>query len=153
MDQNEVDLAELDEDEFQQWLQNKYPGRTVRREGDEIVVSIPVKFYRRNGRQMVLNEYDVASKESKGETNGSLVAALAKAYLWQEQLESGEYGSIEELASSNGVSRTYAGRFLQLTSLSPEIIEAILRGDEPEGISLAKLRNNLPVLWAEQKWQ
>lgn len=39
---------------------------------------------------------------------------------------------------------------LRLTSLAPDIIEAILRGDEPDGLSLAKLRNNLPVRWDKQ---
>jgi hypothetical protein len=55
---------------------------------------------------------------------------------------------------------------LRLTSLAPDIIEAILRGDEPDGLSLEKLRKpalsvvegpalsvvegNLPVRWDEQ---
>jgi len=43
---------------------------------------------------------------------------------------------------------------LRLTSLAPDITEAILRGDEPDGLSLEKLRKNLPVRWDEQreKW-
>lgn len=44
-----------------------------------------------------------------------------------------------------GVDRTYVGRMLRLTSLAPDIIEPILWGDEPEGISLEKLRENLPM--------
>ena len=71
--------------------QENYPGRTVFRDGEAIVVRIPVRFYRRNGRQMVLTragDNELAAPE--GETNGSLVSALAKAYRWQEQLESGE---------------------------------------------------------------
>jgi len=32
----------------------------------------------------------------------------------------------------------------------PDIIEAILRGDDPDGLSLEKLRKNLPVRWDEQ---
>jgi hypothetical protein len=40
---------------------------------------------------------------------------------------------------------------LRLTSLAPDIIEAILRGDEPDGLSLEKLRKNLPVRWEEQE--
>jgi len=35
--------------------------------------------------------------------------------------------------------------------LAPDIIEAILRGDEPDGLSLEKLRKNLPVRWDEQR--
>jgi hypothetical protein len=35
---------------------------------------------------------------------------------------------------------------------APGIIERILTGEEPKGISPAKLRTNLPVLWKEQAW-
>ena len=55
--------------------------------------------------------------------------------------------SLEGLAAANCVDRTSVGRMLRLTSLAPEIVERILNGNEPEGISLAKLRNTLPVLW------
>ena len=124
----------------------------VPRDGDAIVVRIPVRFYRRNGRQMVLTHGENGQAAPERETNGSLVSALAKAYRWQEQLESGEYASLEDLAAANGVDRTYVGRMLRLTSLAPTIVEAIVNGDEPEGISLARLREKLPVVWAEQTW-
>lgn len=65
--------------------------------------------------------------------SGTLVSALAKAYCWQEQLESGELASLEDLAAANGVDHTYVGRILRLTSLAPEIVERILNGNEPEG--------------------
>ena len=85
------------------------------------------------------------------EANQTLIEAIAKAHRWQEQLESGEYPSIEDLANAVSVDRTYVGRMLRLTSLAPDIIEVILRGDEPDGISLTKLRRNLPVRWEEQR--
>ncbi len=133
--------------------QANYPGLTVSRDGDAIVVRIPVRFYRRNGRQMVLTH---GGNNGQGtperETNGALVSALAKAYRWQEQLESGEYASLEHLAVANSVDRTYVGRILRLTSLAPQIVEAILCGDEPEGISLRQLQRNLPVSWDKQNW-
>ena len=79
---------------------------------------------------------------------------MAKAYHWQEQLGTGEYVGLEDLAVSNGVDRTYVGRILlRHTSLAPALVKAILNGDEPEGISLAKLRTNLPVLWVELLWR
>jgi hypothetical protein len=61
----------------------------------------------------------------------------------------GRLGILEDLAK--GCDRTYVGRMLCLTSLAPDIIEAILRGDEPDGLSLEKLRRNLPVRWEEQR--
>lgn len=88
------------------------------------------------------------------ETNGAnrtLIEAIAKGHRWQAQLESGEYASLEDLAKDVGCDRTYVGRMLRLTSLAPDIIEAILRGDEPDGLSLEKLRKSLPVRWDEQR--
>ena len=136
--------------------QDRYPGLRVRRDGDAVVVHIPVRFYRRNGRQMILTDGEPsAAATPERKANQTLIEAIAKAHRWQEQLESGEYPSIEDLAQSLGVDRTYVGRMLRLTSLAPDIVEAILRGDlsrrsiaktdEPEGISLEKLRRNLPV--------
>ena len=130
--------------------QENYPGLTVRRDGDAIVVRIPVRFYRRNGRQMVLTHGDNGHSAPERETNGSLVSALAKAHRWQEQLESGEYAGLEDLAAANGVDRTYVGRILRLTSLAPEVVERILDGDEPTGMSLRSLQRKLPFIWFEQ---
>jgi len=131
--------------------QQNYPGLTVRRDGDAIVVRIPVRFYRRNGRQMVLAQAGPADNgRENGERNDVLVVAIAKAYRWQEQLESGEYASLEDLAAASGVDRTYVGRILRLTSLAPEIVEAILAGDEPDGLSLRQLQKELPTRWNGQ---
>ena len=89
---------------------------------------------------------------SLASNNVALVSALAKAYRWQEQLESGEYAGLEDLAAASGVDRTYVGRILRLTSLAPEIVERILNGDEPDGISLRRLQKGVPAVWAEQTW-
>ncbi|MHB8970923.1 MAG: hypothetical protein ACYC3X_01170 [Pirellulaceae bacterium] len=132
--------------------QENYPGLTVSRDGDAIVVRIPVRFHRRNGRQMVLTHGGSNGQAAPvRETNGSLVSALAKAYRWQEQLESGEFASLEDLAAANGVDRTYVGRILRLTSLAPEIVERILNGNEPHEISLRQLQKGIPSRWDEQR--
>lgn len=75
---------------------------------------------------------------------------MAKAHRWQEQLEAGEHANIDDLAHAVGVDRTYAARVMKLTSLAPDIVEAILSGQEPEGVSLRKLQKNVPVRWDEQ---
>ena len=89
------------------------------------------------------------------DANQTFIEAIAKGHRWQAKLESGEYASIEDLAKDVGCDRTYIGRMLRLTSLAPDIIEAILRGNEPDGLSLEKLRKNLPARREEQRtrWQ
>ncbi len=74
-----------------------------------------------------------------------MIDAIAKGHRWQAQLESGEYASLGDLAKDVGCDPTYAGRMLSLTSLAPDIIEAALRGDKPDGLSLEKLPKNWPV--------
>ena len=38
-----------------------------------------------------------------------------------------------------------------LTSLAPDIVEAILAGDEPGGLSLEKLHKGIPLAWERQR--
>lgn len=84
--------------------QTESPGIDVTHENNAVVVRIPVKFYRRNGRQMVLAQNDASgNQQAEPSPNHTLIANLAKAYQWQEQLESGEYGSLEELAKAKGL--------------------------------------------------
>ena len=142
-----------DKDIVENEQERRYPGLRVRREGEAVVVHIPMRFRRRNGRQMILTDGESAVPTAERDANQSLIEAIAKAYRWQEQIESGEYASIADLAQALGVDRTYVGRTLRLTSLAPDIVEAILRGDAPEGVSLEKLRKNLPLCWQEQRKQ
>ncbi|MEE9140465.1 MAG: hypothetical protein V3U18_06780, partial [Alphaproteobacteria bacterium] len=77
----------------------------------------------------------------------ALAIAVARAHRWQEFLDQGRFASITELASALGVDFAYAARLLQLTLLAPDIVEAILDGREPSGLSLEKLKRGLPVAW------
>jgi len=49
-----------------------------------------------------------------------------------------------------GVGSSYVGRHLNLALLAPDIVEAIVMGREPDGLSLEKLCR-LPVAWEEQR--
>ena len=137
----------------EQALNEKYPGRTVYREGDRIVVNIPVRFRRRNGRQMIFAAGgDGAEGNSKSDDN-ALVVALARAWQWQEELEAGEYSTVEELASANKIDVSYVRRMLRLNSLAPDIVEAILQDQAPDRISLRTLYRGIAPSWAEQRRQ
>ncbi len=56
-----------------------------------------------------------------------------------------------ELAEALDVDRSYVGRIMRLALLAPDIVEAIVRGDESSGLSLERLAKGLPMLWAEQR--
>ena len=136
----------------EQALNEKYPGRTVYREGDRIVVNIPVRFRRRNGRQMIFAAGDTTEDNSKSDDN-ALVVALARAWQWQEELESGEFSTVEDLASTKKIDVSYVRRMLRLNSLAPDIVEAILQNNAPDHISLRTLYRGIAPSWAEQRRQ
>ena len=134
----------------EQALNEKYPGRMVYREGDRIIVKIPVRFRRRNGRQMIFAEGDIGASNSKSGDN-ALALAIARAWKWQEELESGEYSTIEELASAKKIDVSYARRMFRLNSLAPDIVDAILQNDAPDHLSLRTLYRGIALSWAEQR--
>jgi len=123
---------------------------TVRRDGDAIVIDIPMDLRRRSGRKEIVLPPD-AEKEPKAHQNRPLVLALARAHKWQKMLDSGEASGMEAIAAQHGVDRAYVSRILGLAMLAPNLTEAALQGDEPGGLSLRRLTKGLPSRWDEQR--
>ena len=40
---------------------------------------------------------------------------------------------------------------MRLTLLAPDIVQAVVRGEEPSGMSLEQLMKQLPIFWDEQR--
>jgi hypothetical protein len=79
------------------------------------------------------------------------VKALARTHRWQGMLNSGGFGSIEELAAAERINPSYMARVLRLTLLAPDITESILDGrHHPERDTLERLTRPFPAVWGEQ---
>jgi hypothetical protein len=81
----------------------------------------------------------------------TLVKAVARAVRWRRMLESGLFGTINELAAAEKINSSYVSRVLRLTLLAPDIVEAILDGRQPEGVTLPTLMKPFPVEWVAQR--
>jgi hypothetical protein len=66
-------------------------------------------------------------------------------------IETRVHASIEEVARAEKINASYVGRVLRLTLLTPEIIEAILEGRQPVGMTMAGLLTPFSLVWAEQQ--
>jgi hypothetical protein len=125
---------------------------TLEVEGNSLVINVPMKFKRRGGRkEIIVPEGLKSSAAQRLDAQESLLTALAKAHLWKDLLDSGKILSISELAQRLGLDQSYIARTLRLSYLAPDIIEDIARGNEPSGLSLAKLHKGIPLLWEEQR--
>jgi len=80
----------------------------------------------------------------------ALVKTLARANRWRSMLESGEHGTVRELAKAERVKETYISRTLQLTLLAPEMVAAILDGRHPDEMTLPGLMEGVAVEWGGQ---
>lgn len=56
----------------------------------------------------------------------------------------GQVATVTELARTLKFSFRYTKRILSLVNLSPAVVEAIVYGREPDGLSLQKLVNGFP---------
>jgi hypothetical protein len=79
-----------------------------------------------------------------------LVKALARAFRWRRMMEAGRYGTINELAAAEKINSSYVSRLLRLTLLAPDIVEAILDGRQPEGMTLPGLMEPFPTIWRDR---
>ena len=66
-------------------------------------------------------------------------------------LDEGVHGTLEDLARAKGVHAPYASRVLRLTLLAPEIVEAILDGQQPPELQLDDLLDGFPLEWERQQ--
>ena len=69
-----------------------------------------------------------------------------------DKLINGEATNVTDLSKRLGKKNGYIGRILSLNSLAPDIVEAILTGIEPDGLSITKLTEQpIPEDWNEQR--
>jgi hypothetical protein len=121
-----------------------------------VTVVVPMAIRRRGGRKQIFGP-DGAPVHLGGdpveETRGDpvLVKALARAFRWRRMLEDGQFATVQDLAAAEKINPPYVSRVLRLTLLGPDLVEAILDGRQPEGMTLPGLIEPFPVDWAGQR--
>ncbi|MEO0398444.1 MAG: recombinase family protein [Pseudomonadota bacterium] len=81
----------------------------------------------------------IYTQGGKNNQNEALIKAVAQAYSWRKALGSGVYPTIKDLAKQKRLSERYVWKILRLAYLSPSIVEAILDGRQPPGLSLRQI--------------
>lgn len=113
-----------------------------------LTVVIPLRVKPRGGRKAMVTPGVLALERRQDVT---LIKAVARAFRWRRMLESGRFATINELAAAEKINPSYVSRVLRLTLLAPDIVEAILDGRQPEGMTLPALMKPFPRQWTEQQ--
>lgn len=115
---------------------------------ETMTLHVPFRIVKRGGRKEMQMPDRVRPERTPDST---LVKALARAFRWKRMLESGEFATIAELAECEGIAPSYMTRVLRLTLLAPDIVEAILDGQQGPEVTLARVLEPIPADWAEQR--
>ncbi len=115
-----------------------------------ITVRVPLAIRHRPGRKTVVTPMTDTVARVPTRADPALVKALARAFRYQRMLDQGRYASVTEMAAAEKIDRGYLGRLLQLTLLAPSVVEMIISGRQRDNITLPRLAEPLPTLWAEQ---
>lgn len=110
-----------------------------------LTVVIPLRLKPRGGRKAMVTPGVLERQQDI-----TLIKAVARAFRWRRMLESGRFSTINELAAAERINSSYVSRVLRLMLLAPDIVEAILDGRQPEGMTLPGLMQPFPVEWERQ---
>jgi hypothetical protein len=113
----------------------------------------PLRFRQHGGRKVVIPSANSSIEEKKEKTiNSPLVNAVARAIYWVKLIDMGIATSGSEIAQREELEPSTVNERLRLSLLSPKIIESILNGDQPEGLTMQWLtRNSFPAEWCKQE--
>ena len=79
------------------------------------------------------------------------IKAPARGFRLRKLLEIGDFTTIEEIAEAEKINSSYVSRVLRMTLLAPEIVEAVLAGRQPPGLTMAKAMQPFELVWVRQK--
>ena len=127
------------------------PGHEISGDGTSLTVSIPMAIRKRGGRKIVVSPAGTAPwAPSSLRIDNTLLRAVVQAFHWKQQLDTGQFATISELAVAEKIDRSFVSRALRLTLLAPDLVEAILDGKQPRTMELQPLMRRAPVDWKRQ---
>ncbi len=115
-----------------------------------VALKIPLIVKHKRGRKVILAP-DSEQPNAESPVQETMFLALARAHVWTGLIESGKIATVTQLTDKLNLDIAYVTRILHLVNLAPELQEAIIAGNEPDGLSLNRLRREIPVEWNEQK--
>ena len=119
-----------------------------------VTVTVPFAIRKRGGRKLVITpDGTTAAPMKRARDDSALLKALARGFRWRKLLETSNYAIIEEIAEAENINPSYVSRVLRMTLLSPEIVEAIVAGRQPLGLTMAGAMRPFPVEWRHQTFQ
>ncbi len=95
----------------------------------------------------------VIAREEEVRMDNTLIRTLAKAHYWWQELLTGKVKTAADLARRENLDKGSLSRILELAFLAPDIVECVLQGRQPAGLTTQHLLRGikLPYDWELQR--
>ena len=105
---------------------------------------------RRRGCEMKLIVRGNSAADSHYDS--TLVKSIARAHVWFQELLSAKAGSLLEIAKQHNVSESYVKKIMPLAFLSPQVVMAVMNGNQRPYLCKQSLirRIKIPLAWHAQ---
>jgi len=124
-------------------------GTTPPEDKSPIALTVPIRLQRRGVETKLIIQGPNASHAP----DSKLCQLIARARLWFDQLAAGEMENVKAIAEREKLPPSEVSRILPLAFLAPKIVEMILDGKQPEGMTVKYLERlpSLPRSWQDQQ--
>lgn len=112
-------------------------------------VVIPLAIRKRNGRPRILPPADLQAAEPAPQ-EPHVLRAIARAWGWRRQLETGTASTIQDIAAAEKLSDRFVSHRMRLAYLAPEVLERLVTHRVPTALSLNDLIAATRLPWPEQ---
>src|SRR5258707_143366 len=114
-------------------------------------LSLPITFKRR-GVETKLIVQRPRDRTNNGPIESAFIKALARAHAWCEDLATGRVKNCSDVAARERMTVSSVSRLLPLAFLAPQVVEAILVGEQSPQISAQALirREDVSSDWEDQ---
>jgi site-specific DNA recombinase len=133
-------------------LKPDYPQRqsAVATSDDLYVSTCPVQL-KRCGIETKLVASNGPVTLSHPESTKAIQKALKNALTWNQSLLNGKASTLTELAKKEKVAQRYICDLIKLAYLAPDVMEAIIEGEIPTGLTLDRLKKGYSMDWYKQR--
>ena len=115
-----------------------------------ITIDIPLRIKRRGVESKLVFENRQGEEAAQDE---HLISLIARSKNWLERMARGDIELIATIAAQESMDPSDVGRDLQLAFLAPDIVDAIVAGNQPVELTANRLRliGALPLDWNRQR--
>jgi hypothetical protein len=116
-----------------------------------LTVTVPIWIKKRGLHKTVTLPDSVGLDSRPWDTTPTPIQlALARGHRWLAKLKSGDGNSMKNIARREGDDDSYVSRMVNLITLAPYIVAAILDEKLPPEVTLFELAAGTPLVWEDQ---